>query len=87
MQDNADEFFNEVADKAHLDSFLIEDIVLVAGYENWILHGLGRKIRGFELVKSNSGTVVYWATSSAANMEKYLPVRTSSNATVSVVVF
>lgn len=87
MQDNLTAVLDELAEKPHHDSFLLEGISLTGAVENWIEHGLERKVRGWWVVDNDTATHVWRVASSTADLEKYLPLGCSYDCTVSVVVF
>ena len=68
-----------------LDGHLIEDIELTAATREIVQHGLGRKLRGYVVVKRNAGVSVYDEVPDRPQDELWL--QAASNVTISLWVF
>lgn len=95
VQDNVGRVLDEITIKPQMDSFFLDrsgntsalGIALVAGVENWIEHGLGRAILGWDLKDIQAPAMVWRVATSTADLEKYLPLGTTANVTVMIEVF
>lgn len=87
-QTNIREIFDEIADKEHLDSFLIEDVSLTtAAGTNNVAHKLGRAIRGWHIVKKNANADIWQDPESTVDQTLFLPLKVDADVTVSIVLF
>lgn len=87
VQDNVALVLDEIADKAHLDSFLLEGIT-VSTTETLVQHKLGRKVRGWHIVRKNGyADVKDNIDDTTADLNKFLPLLAESEVTISLVVF
>jgi hypothetical protein len=87
MQDNVSRIFDQLADKDHLDSFLLEDIA-IGLTETLVEHKLNRTIRGWHMVRKNGlGDVYDTIDTTTSDLTRYLPLKSSVAVTISLVVF
>lgn len=93
VQDNVATILNEIVDKPHMDSFLLEGVEL-DGYSSeanvvttLVEHKLGRKVRGWFVVDRDNNGTVWRDTSSTADLTKYLPLKSEAPVTIALVVF
>jgi len=87
VQENVKRVLDEITDKPHMDSSLLESVVLTTGTTTLVEHKLGRNIRGWYIADRNAGATVYRDTASTADLAEFLPLITSATVTVSLVVF
>ncbi len=87
VQSLIQDILDEIADKPHLDSFLLEEVDLESGTVNLVEHGLNRIIRGFKVVKQNANANIWEDEADESNRLKLLPLRSSAAVTVSLEVF
>ena len=67
---------------------LLEDISLDGAATTPVPHKLGRKVRGFVVVKKDTSSDISWDLADTADLTKYLPLFTDAMDTVaSLVVF
>ena len=87
VQDNVSRIFDEIADKPHLDSFLLEGIS-IGTTETLVKHKLNRVVRGWYIVKKDTfSDIKDTIDSSTADLTKFLPLIAEAAVTVSIVVF
>ena len=87
IQDSIARAVDPIIDKPQMDTLYYEDVELLAGVENWLEHGLGRKVRGWRLEENDTPALVYRVTASSADLTKFLPLAASSNSCVKITVF
>jgi hypothetical protein len=87
VQRNTAEFTQQLANNPRLDGLLIEDIALTSGSETTVNHGLGRAIRGFEIVYKNAQVDVWADDAKQIFPNSTLVLDTSATATISLWVF
>ncbi len=86
LQRNVQEYTAQF-NKPILDGVLIEGIDLVFGQTTTVNHGLGRKVRGFEIAYKNNSVDV-WAEDSLQTIPtRTLELSTSADATISLWVY
>ena len=87
LQQNVAEFLNQIKSNELLNGRLIEDVVLTFGATTTVNHGLGRKIRGFEIVYKNNSVDVWAEDDDQTYPLRQLVLSTSADATVNLWVF
>jgi len=88
IQRNVQIIFDEIADKQHLDSFILKDVELTAGEANYIDHLLGRKIYSWMPGKKNANAVVWEdTTDTVANSSINIALWCSADVTLDIIVF
>lgn len=87
VQDNIETVVKQFTDKKHLDSVRIEGITLTAFTTYEIPHTLGRAYLGWYIVDSDAGALFFRDTTSTADATKFLPIQSSQNVTIDIVVF
>jgi len=78
---------DEIANKPHLDSFLLEDVELTTGIVNYINHKLNRRIRGFKLCGQNANAVIWEDITVTVDNKKQIALQCSADVTCSIEVF
>ena len=84
LQSNVAEFVNQFKDNPKLDGVLIEGVVLSFGSTTTVNHGLGRTVRGFEVVYKNNSVEVWAEDANQALPTKTLVLSTSADATINL---
>ena len=87
LQQNVAEYVHQLRDNPRLSGLLVEDVVLTSGQTTTVNHGLGRKIRGFEVVYTNAQVDVWAIDANQLTPLRTLVLSTSANATISLWVF
>lgn len=78
---------NSLLEQEQLDNIIINDILLTAGVENWVVTGLGRPIRGWHQIDVSGFTRIYRYMDSTADLSLYLPLITENTVRVSLLIF
>ena len=65
---------------------LFENVALTSGTENLLAHGLGEQFRTWYVADAKSPAIVYRYTASTADLATYLPLLTTADCTVDIVV-
>jgi len=86
-QDSLERVLGEFTRREQNDSHLIFDLILTAGYENNIEHGLGKVVRGWKLVDVRDAAVIWRIADTEADQSKYLVLATTTDTIVSLEVF
>jgi hypothetical protein len=86
-QEGASQIFDEIADKPHLDSFLLEGLTLLAGVTKSIPHTLGRVIRGYIIGKQDAATVILNDTSVSVDPSKFIALKANDDVTFDIIVY
>lgn len=89
LQKPIKELLDVLADKPHLDSFLMTELSLTAGISNRVKHKLGRAWRGYYVTKQDGPAIVFdaSATDTSADPAQFLPLGVSMDVTIDLVVF
>lgn len=87
LQDNISAALQPLVKNPLLDGLLIDDITLTSGSTTVVNHGLGRKVRGYIVVKSNANVTVYIVEANQVAPEAQLVLSTTVTATISLYVF
>jgi len=87
VQQNVQVIFDEMADKNHMDSFIIKDVELATGSANYIDHLLARKINGWWVAKRNADATVWEDESVTVDSTKQLVLQCSASVTIDLVVY
>ena len=87
VQDKIDEFARAVQTGGIVDGRLIANIDLVANKTYQIYHGLDRRYKGYVVVSSTAANVVIVKEGENNSPDKYIPVQSAANSTVSLWVF
>ena len=87
VQDKIDEFARAVQTGGIVDGRLIPNIDLVANKTYQIYHGLDRRYKGYVVVSSTAANVVIVKEGENNSPDKYIPVQSAANSTVSLWVF
>lgn len=86
FQDNVEQTFLTITNKAILNGVLIEDVSLTTSASN-VAHGLGRPVIGYIVIKKSANAVVYDNESTNTKKDQFIILRASANVTVSLWVF
>lgn len=87
IQENIARVLDRFTSAESSDGVLLEDLALSAGVENLVEHGLGRRFRGWFIADVDAGATIWRVSASTANLSRYLPLATSTAATVALWVF
>lgn len=87
LQESAKATADEVSGCPLIDGRLIESIVIVLGTPKVVQHGLGRKLKGWLMVRKSAGASIWDSQSTNALATKSLVLNASANVTVSLWVF
>jgi len=87
VQQNIQVIFDELADKLHIDSFLIEGVELTTGSANYVDHLLDRKINGWWVAKRNAEATIWEDESVTVDSTKQLVLQCSANTKIDLVVY
>ena len=87
LQQNVAEYVHQLRDNPRLSGLLVEGVVLTFGQTTTVNHGLGRKIRGFEIVYKNNSVEVWAEDLNQEYPLRQLVLSTSADATISLWVF
>lgn len=87
LQDASDAIFKVITVKEILDGILLEDISLLSANPNVINHKLGRKLRGYIIVRQDTNTNIWDSQTSNTTPSLTLVLNCGSNVTISLWVF
>ena len=87
VQRSIQSIIEEIASKPHLDSFLLEDLVLTTGAANFVKHKLNRKVRGWFICKQNANAVIWEDETEDADEYTEIALKCSANITITLVVY
>ena len=88
LQNNLEPVLLKLTSKDHEDTYLLDSCALVAGYENLVVHKLGRTINGWYLVSPADVPATIWeVTDSTEDTTKYLVLGTTADVTVDIIVY
>ena len=86
-QEHVESVINPVLDSAIIDGVLLEDIALVSGSFTSIEHKLGRKPRGYLVIRKSAAQTVYEDAGDYDNRKLFIKLRASGSVTVNLWVF
>ena len=86
-QEHVESVINPVLDSAIIDGVLLEDIALVSGSFTSIEHKLGRKPRGYLVIRKSAAETVYEDVGDYDNRKLFIKLRASGSVTVNLWVF
>lgn len=86
LQRDLEYSLNEVFQKKHLDSIFLETVVLESAWVNLVSHGLGQEWRSFYILGSTNPAII-GIDDTDVDTTKYLPLITTVNTTIDLVVF
>jgi len=87
IQDNVSEYLKQITNNPRINGLLIENIDLVFGQTTTVNHGLGRAIRGFEIVYKNNSVDIWAEDSNQSLPTKTITLSTSADATINLWVY
>ena len=86
-QDHIESVINPVLDSAIIDGVILEDIDLVSTGFTSVEHKLGRKPRGYLVIRKSAAETVYEDVGDYDNRKLYIKLRASGAVTVNLWVF
>jgi len=86
-QDHIEEVLNPVLNAAIIDGVILEDIDLVSGSFTSVEHKLGRKPRGYLVIRKSAAQTVYEEVEDYDNRKLFLKLKASGSVTVNLWVF
>lgn len=86
-QDHVESVINPVLAAAIIDGIILEDIDLVSGSFTSIEHKLGRKPRGYLVIRKSAAQTVYEEVGDYDSRKLFLKLRASGTVTVNLWVF
>ena len=86
-QDHVESVINPVLDSAVIDGVILEDIDLVSGSFTSVEHKLGRKPRGYLVIRKSAAETVYEDVGDYDNRKLFIKLRASGSLTVNLWVF
>jgi hypothetical protein len=86
-QDHIESVINPVLDSAIVNGVILEDIDLVSGSFTSVEHKLGRKPRGYLVIRKSAAQTVYEDVGDYDNRKLFLKLRASGSVTVNLWVF
>jgi hypothetical protein len=86
-QDHVESVINPVLNSAIIDGVILEDIDLVMGSFTSVEHKLGRKPRGYLVIRKSAAETVYEEAGDYDNRKLFIKLRASGSVTVNLWVF
>ena len=86
-QDHIESVINPVLNSAIVNGVILEDIDLVSGSFTSIEHKLGRKPRGYLVIRKSAAQTVYEDAGDYDNRKLFIKLRASGSVTVNLWVF
>jgi len=86
-QDHVESVINPILASAIIDGVILEDIDLVSGSFTSIEHKLGRKPRGYLVIRKSAAQTVYEEAGDYDNRKLFMKLRASGSVTVNLWVF
>ena len=86
-QDHVEEVLTPVTNSVIIDGVILEDIDLVSGSFTSIEHKLGRKPRGYLVIRKSAAQTVYEEVGDYDSRKLFLKLRASGTVTVNLWVF
>ena len=86
-QDHIESVINPVLDSAIIDGVILEDIDLVSTGFTSVEHKLGRKPRGYLVIRKSAAQTVYEDVGDYDNRKLFIKLRASGTVTVNLWVF
>ena len=86
-QDHIESVINPILASAIIDGVILEDIDLVSGSFTSIEHKLGRKPRGYLVIRKSAAQTVYEEAGDYDNRKLFMKLRASGSVTVNLWVF
>ena len=86
-QDHIESVINPILASAIIDGVILEDIDLVSGSFTSIEHKLGRKPRGYLVIRKSAAQTVYEDAGDYDNRKLFIKLRASGSVTVNLWVF
>ena len=86
-QDHVESVITPVLNSVIIDGVILEDIDLVSGSFTSIEHKLGRKPRGYLIIRRSTAQTVYEDAGDYDNRKLFLKLRASGSVTVNLWVF
>ena len=86
-QDHIEEVITPVLNAVIIDGVVVEDIDLVMGSFTSVEHKLGRKPRGYLVIRRSAAQTVYEEAGDYENRKLFLKLRASGTVTVNLWIF
>ena len=86
-QDHLEEVINPITDSQIIDGVILEDIALNSSTFTTIEHKLGRKPRGYLVIRKSAAQTVYEEAGDYDNRKLFIKLRASGTVTVNLWVF
>jgi hypothetical protein len=86
-QDHVESVIDPVLNSAIIDGVIVEDVDLVSGSFTSIEHKLGRKPRGYLVIRKSAAQTVYEEAGDYDNRKLFIKLRASGSVTVNLWVF
>ena len=86
-QDHIESVLNPVLNSAIIDGIILEDVDLVSGSFTSVEHKLGRKPRGYLVIRKSAAETVYENAGDYDNRKLFMKLRASGSVTVNLWVF
>ena len=86
-QDHVESVINPVLNSAIIDGVIVEDVDLVSGSFTSVEHKLGRKPRGYLVIRKSAAQTVYEDVGDYDNRKLFIKLRASGTVTVNLWVF
>ena len=86
-QDHVESVMDPVLNSAIIDGVIIEDVDLVSGSFTSVEHKLGRKPRGYLVIRKSAAETVYEDAGDYDNRKLFIKLKASGTVTVNLWVF
>ena len=86
-QDHVESVIDPVLNSAIIDGVIVEDVDLVVGSFTSVEHKLGRKPRGYLVIRKSAAETVYEDVGDYDNRKLFIKLRASGSVTVNLWVF
>ena len=86
-QDHVESVIDPVLNSAIIDGVIVEDVDLVVGSFTSVEHKLGRKPRGYLVIRKSAAQTVYEDVGDYDNRKLFIKLRASGTVTVNLWVF
>lgn len=86
-QDHLEEVINPITDSQIIDGVILEDIALNSSTFTTIEHKLGRKPRGYIVIRKSAAQTVFEDAGDYANRKLFLKLKSSGAVTVNLWIF
>ena len=87
LQDSIANSFSVLEKLPQLDSTIVENVALIAGGDNDVVHRLNRPIVGWQIIRINAAATVYESDTENTQPSAVVLLKTTVNCTVSILFF